>query len=153
MATLSDSLFSGKGRGDQEAFEGLHWGVGSLEGSLGLLSWDFHPWTVMNPSSLVEGAIWGVAVGVVLRSGGGGNFLPGLSLGLCSSSTWTCSSQETCLRPKGHLHLSGLRQSPPHHTLPWGPFPTYSVRAPSPPYNVVIFILQPMILRVSRRMA
>ena len=97
LATLSDSLFSGKGRGDWEAFEGLRRGVGSLEESLGLLSWDFHSWTVMNPSSLVEGAIWGIAVGVVLHGGGGGNFLPGLSLGLCSSSARTCSSQETCL--------------------------------------------------------
>ena len=86
LATLSDSLFSGKGRGDRKALEGLCRGVGSLEGSLGLLSWDFHPWTVMNPSSLVEGAIWGVAAGIVLHGGGGGNCLPGLSLGLLSSS-------------------------------------------------------------------
>ena len=97
LATLSDSLFSGTERGDREAFEGLRRGVGSLEESLGLLSQDFRPWTVMNPLSLVEGAIWGVAAGVVLRGGGGGNFLPGLSLGLRSSSAWTCSSQETCL--------------------------------------------------------
>ena len=58
LATLSASFFSGKGRGDQEALEGLLWGVGSLEGSLGLLSWDFRPCTVMNPPSL-EGATGG----------------------------------------------------------------------------------------------
>ena len=46
--------------------------------------------------------------------------------------------------PRGHLHLPGLWQSTPHHTLPWGLFPTYSVGAPSPPYDVVIFTLQPM---------
>ena len=33
---------------------------------------------------------------------------------------------------------------PLHHTLPWGPFLTYLVGAPSPPYDVVIFTLQPM---------
>ena len=86
LATLSDSLFSGKGRGDWEALEGLHQEVGSLEGSLGLLSQDFHLWTVMNPLSLVEGAIGGITVDIVLCGGGGGNFLPGLSLGLHSSS-------------------------------------------------------------------
>ena len=46
--------------------------------------------------------------------------------------------------PRGHLHLPGSRRSPPHHTLSWGPFPTYSVGAPSPPYDEVISILQPV---------
>ena len=55
LATLSASLLSGKGRGDQEALEDLRLGVGSLEGSLGLLSWDFRPRTGVNPSSSVEG--------------------------------------------------------------------------------------------------
>ena len=46
---------------------------------------------------------------------------------------------------KGGISTSlGSQQSPPHHTLPWGPFLTYSVGAPSPPYDVVIFTLQPM---------
>ena len=77
LATLSASFFSGKGRDDWEASEGLLWGVGSLEGSLGLLSWDFHPCTVMNPPSLVEGAIGGVVMEVDARlhGGSGGNFL------------------------------------------------------------------------------
>ena len=46
--------------------------------------------------------------------------------------------------PRGHLHLPGSWQSPPHHTLLWGPFLTYSVGAPSPPYDVVIFTPQPV---------
>ena len=103
LATLSDSLFSGKGRGDWEAFEGLLWGVGSLEGSLGLLSRDFRPWTMVNPSSLVEWVTRGVVMEVngVFRSGSGGKFPLGLSLGLCSSSARTYSSQETFGHPKG----------------------------------------------------
>ena len=103
LATLSDSLFSGKGRGDQEAFEGLLQGVGSLEGSLCLLSQDFHPWTMVNPSSLVEGATGSVVMEAdgVFHGGSGGKFLLGLSLGLCSSSARTCSSQETFGCPKG----------------------------------------------------
>ena len=77
LATLSASFFSGKGRGNQEALEGLLQGVGSLEGSLGLLSWDFRPCTVMNPPSLVEGATGGVVMeaDARLRGGSGGNFL------------------------------------------------------------------------------
>ena len=98
----------------------------------------------MNPSSLVEGAIWGIAVGVVLHSGGGGNCLPGLSLGLCSSSAWTCSSKETYLRPKG--------PSPPPWLVAVSPSPHTSMGTvsdllgggPFSPYDVVIFTLQPM---------
>ena len=78
LATLSASFFSGKERGDQEALEGLLWGIGSLEGSLGLLSRDFRPCTVMNPPSLVEGATGGVVMEADARLCGGGsagNFL------------------------------------------------------------------------------
>ena len=57
LATLSASLLSGKGRGNWEALEGLCLRVGSLEGSLGLLSRDFHPWTGTKPSSSVGGAV------------------------------------------------------------------------------------------------
>ena len=98
----------------------------------------------MNPSSLVEGAIWGIAVGVVLHGGDGGNFLPGLSLGLRSSSAWTCSSQETCLQPKG--------ASPPPWLMVVSPSPHTSMGTvsdlfgvgPFSPHDVVIFTLQPM---------
>ena len=55
LATLSASLLSRKGRGDREALEGLRLGVRSLEGSLGLLSQDFYPWTFVNPSSSAGG--------------------------------------------------------------------------------------------------
>ena len=75
LATLSDSLLSGKGRGDREALEGIRRGVGSLEGSLDLLSCDFCPWTRLNLSSLVEGATEGVEVEVVSHGGGRGNSL------------------------------------------------------------------------------
>ena len=121
LATLSDSLFSGKGRGDWEAFEGLLWGVGSLEGSLGLLSQDFHPWTMINPSSLVEGATRGVVMEVdgVFHGGSGGKFLLGLSSGLCSSSARTYSSQETFGRPKG--------VSPPPWVMVVSPWPHTSM--------------------------
>ena len=52
-------------------------GVGSLEGSLGLLSRDFHPCTVMNPPSPVEGATEGVVMeaDARLNGGSGGNLL------------------------------------------------------------------------------
>ena len=94
-----DSFLSGKGRSDWEALEGLHQGVGSLEGSLGLLCQDFHPWTIMNQSSLVEVATGGmvVAVRVVFYGGSGGNYFLRSSLDFRSSSAWTCSSKETCL--------------------------------------------------------
>ena len=62
LATLSALFFSGKGRGNREALEGLLQGVGSLEGSRGLLSWDFRPCKVMNPPSLVEGTTGGVVI-------------------------------------------------------------------------------------------
>ena len=77
LATLSASFFSGKGRGDWEALEGLLQGIGSLERSLGLLSHDFRPWTVMNPPSLVEGATRGVVMeaDARLHGGSGGNLL------------------------------------------------------------------------------
>ena len=77
LATLSASFFSGKGRGNQEALEGLLRGVRSLEGSLGLLSQDFHPCTVMNPPLLVERATKSVVMEADARlcGGGGGNFL------------------------------------------------------------------------------
>ena len=81
-----------EGESDREALEGLCLGVGSLEGSLGLLSRDFNPWTGVNPSSLVEGATEGVEVEVVPHCGGGGNFLLGSSVDACSSSAQTCSS-------------------------------------------------------------
>ena len=97
LATLSASLLSGKGRDDQEALEGLCLGVGSLEGSLGLLSWDFHPVTGVNPLSSVEGVTERVEVEAVPHCGGGGNSLLGASVDAHSSSFRTCSSQETCL--------------------------------------------------------
>ena len=99
LATLSASLLSGKGRGDREALEGLCLGVGSLEGSLGLLSRDFSPWTSVNPSSSVGGVA--EEVESVLRRGGGGNSLLGASSEAHSSSSWTCSSQDTCLWLEG----------------------------------------------------
>ena len=95
LATLSSSLLSGKGRGDWEALEGLCLGVGSLEGSLGLLSQDFHPWTGVNPSSSVEGVA--EEVEAVSHCRGGGNSLLGASVESRSSSSQTCSSQEMCL--------------------------------------------------------
>ena len=99
LATLSASLLSGKGRGDWEALEGLRLGVGSLEGSLGLLSRDFQPRTGVNPSSSVEEVT--EEVEAVPHCGGGGNSLLGASVDSRSSSSWTCSSQETCLRLGG----------------------------------------------------
>ena len=101
LATLLASLLSGKGRGDWEALEGLHLGVGSLEGSLGLLSWDFHPRTGVNPSSSVEGVTEGVEVGAVPHCRGGGNSLLGTPMDTHSSSARTCSSQEMCLQLGG----------------------------------------------------
>ena len=101
LATLSTSLLSEKGRGDWEALEGLHLGVGSLEGSLGLLSWDFHPWTSVNPSLSIEGVAEEVEVEAVPHCGGGGNSLLGASINSHSSSSQTCSSQETCLWLRG----------------------------------------------------
>ena len=101
LATLSASLLSGKGRGNWEALEGLHLGVGSLEGSLGLLSWDFRPRTGVNPSSSIEGVAEEVEVEAVPRCGGGGNSLLGASVDSHSSSSRTCSSQEMCLQLRG----------------------------------------------------
>ena len=98
LATLLASLLSGKGRGDWEALEGLCLGVASLEGSLGLLSRDFHPWTGVNPSPSVEGVAEEVEVEVVPHCGGRGNSLLGAPMDACSSSSQTCSSQETCIR-------------------------------------------------------
>ena len=97
LATLSTSLLSGKGRGDRETLEGLRLGVGSLEGSLGLLSQDFRPWTGVNPSSSIEGVAQEVEVEAVPRCRGGGNSLLGASVDSRSSSSQTCSFQETCL--------------------------------------------------------
>ena len=148
LATLSHSLFSGKGRDDWEALEGLRQVVGFLEGSLGLLSWDFRPWTVTKSSSLVEGATGGIAADAVLCGGGGGNFLLGLPFGPCSSSAWTSSSQETCLLPKG--------VSPPPWLTAVSPLPHTSMGTVSdlfsggpfcPPYDVVILFLQPVDLK------
>ena len=68
LATLSALLLSGNGRGEREALDGLLLRVGSLEGSLGLLSRDFLPWTIVNPSSLVGRAT--VEVEAVLLGGG-----------------------------------------------------------------------------------
>ena len=99
LATLSTLLLSGKGRGDQEALEGLHLGVGPLEGSLGLLSWDFHPWIRVNPPSSVAEAIEGVEAAP--HGGGGGSPLFGASFEAHSSSSQTCSSQEMYLQLKG----------------------------------------------------
>ena len=87
--------------GDWEALEGLRLGVGSLEGSLGLLSWDFHPRTGMNPSSSVEGVTEGVEVEAVPCCRGRGNSLLGVPVDAHSSSAQTCSSQETCLWLRG----------------------------------------------------
>ena len=98
----------------------------------------------MNPSPLVEGAIWGVAVGVVLRGGGGGSCLAGLSLGLCHSSGWTCSSQETCLRPKGASPPPWLAAVSPMPHTSMGTVSDLLSGGPSPPYDVVIFTLQPV---------
>ena len=99
LATLSASLLSGKGRGDREALEGLRLWVGSLEGSLGLLSWDFCPQTGVNPSSSVGGVT--EEVEAVPCRGGGGNSLLSASFEACSSSSHTCSSQEMCLQLGG----------------------------------------------------
>ena len=101
LATLSASLLSGKGRGDREALEGLCLGIGSLEESLGLLSWDFRPWTGVNPSSSIEGVAEKVEVEAVPCCGGRGNSLLGASVDTHSSSSQTCSSQETCLQLRG----------------------------------------------------
>ena len=101
LATLCTLLLSGKGRGDWEALEGLHLGVGSLEGTLGLLSLDFCPQTGVNPSSSVEGVAEEVEVEAVPHCGGGGNSLLGASIDSHSSSSQTCSSQETCLWLRG----------------------------------------------------
>ena len=97
LVTFSASLLSGKGRGDREALEGLCLGVGSLEGSLGLLSQDFHTRTSVNLSSSVEGVAEEVEVEVVPCCRGGGNSLLGASVDPRSSSSQTCSSQEMCL--------------------------------------------------------
>ena len=97
LATLSESLLSGKWRGDWEALEGLRLGVGSLEGSLGLLSWDFHPRTSVNQSPSVEGVAEEVEVEAVPHCGGRGNSLLGAPMDACSPSSQTFSSQETCL--------------------------------------------------------
>ena len=101
LATLSTSFLSGKGRGDWEALEGLRLRVGSLEGSLGLLSRDFHPQTGVNPSSSVEGVAEEVEVEAVPHCRGGGNSLLGASVDSHSSSSWTCSFQEKCLQLRG----------------------------------------------------
>ena len=101
LATLSGSLLSGKGRGDREALKGLRLGVGSLEGSLGLLSWDFHPQTGVNPSLSIEGVAEEVEVEAVPHCRGGGNSLLGASVDARSSSSQTCFSQETCLWLRG----------------------------------------------------
>ena len=124
-----------------------------MEGSLCLLSRDFRPWTVMNPSSLVEGAIWGVAVGIVLHGGGGGNSSQGCLWASAPPPPGLAPPRRPVYDSREHLHLPGSWWSPPCHTLPCGPFPTYSVGAPSPPYDVVIFTLQPMDLEVSNRVA
>ena len=99
LATLSASLLNGKGRGDWEALEGLCLRVGSLEGSLGLLSLDFHPWTGVNLSSSVE--VVAEEVKAMPHRGGGGNSLLGASSEVCFSSSHTRSSQETCLWLRG----------------------------------------------------
>ena len=112
LATLATSLLSGKGRGDQEALEGLHLGVGSLEGSLGLLSQDFHPRTGVNPSLSVEGVTEEVEVEAVPRCRGGGNSLLGASMDSHSSSSQTCSSQEMCLRLRGASPPAWLTAAP-----------------------------------------
>ena len=101
LATLSASLLSGKGRGDWEALEGLCLGVGSLEGSLGLLSQDFHPWTSVNPSSSIEGVTEEVELEAVPHCRGRGNSLLGASMDAHSSSSQTCYSQEMCLQLGG----------------------------------------------------
>ena len=101
LATLYTSLLSGKGRGDWEALEGLRLGVGSLEGSLGHLSQDFHPQTGVNPSLSIEGVTEEVKVEAVPRCRGGGNSLLGASLDSHSSSSRTCSSHEICLQLRG----------------------------------------------------
>ena len=146
LATLSDSLFSGKQRGDQEAFEGLLWGVGSLEGSLDLLSRDFCPWTIMNPSSLVEGATGGVVMEVDVVFHGGceaissqdclwasAPLLPGLAPprrpvdtqgGISTSLVHGSFSLTT------HLHRDHFQ------SIWWGSL--------LPSYDVVILLLQPM---------
>ena len=110
LATLSASLLSGKGRGDLEALEGLCLGVGSLEGSLGLLSWDFCPWTSVNLSSSVGGVAEDVEA--VPHRGGGGNSLLGASSEVCSSSSQTFSSQETCLWLRGAFPPPWLTAAP-----------------------------------------
>ena len=101
LASLSASLLSGKGRGDREALEGLCLGVGSLEGSLGLLSQDFCPWTGVNPSLSVEVVTEGVEVEAVPHCRGGGNSLLGAPVDARYSSAQTFSSQEMCLWPGG----------------------------------------------------
>ena len=99
LATLSASLLSGKRRGDWEALEGLHLWVGSLEGSLGLLSWDFCPQTGVNPSSSVGGVE--EELKAVPCRGGGGNSLLSASFEARSSSSQTCASKEMCLWLRG----------------------------------------------------
>ena len=145
LATLSDSLFSGKGRGDWEAFEGLLQRVGSLEGSLGLLSQDFHPWTMVNPSSLVEGATRGVVVEAdsVFCSGGGGKLLLGSSLGLCSffhqdlflpGDLWTSQGGISTSLVSGSFSLTTHLHGDRFQLIQWGFL--------LPPYDLIVLLLQ-----------
>ena len=132
------SFFSGKGRGNQEALEGLLWGVGSLEGSLGLLSQDFRPCTVMNPPSLVGGGhrrCCDDGKGARLRGGCGGQFS---SEGFLRASAPLLPGPAPPRRPfevpEGRLHLPGSQQvSLLHHPPPWEPVLICSVGVPSLP--------------------
>ena len=131
-ATLSASLLSGKGRGDWEALEGLRLGVGSLEGSLGLLSWDFHPWTSVNPSSSIEGVAEEVEVEAVPHCGGGGNSILGASVDLVSLHLRLVLPKRRVYGSEVHLYLPGLQLLQPHYTPPWGLFQELWVEDPSP---------------------
>ena len=143
LATLSTSLLSGKGRGDWEALEGLHLGVGSLEGSLGLLSRDFRPRTGVNPSSSIEGVTEEVEVEAVPCCRGRGQF-PSRSLRGCSLlfipdlffprdvfMAWRCvctSLTRSCSSFATHLHGNCFRD--------------FRWRTLLSSYDVIIFLFQ-----------
>ena len=99
---------------------------------------------MVNPSSLVEGATRGVVMEAdgVFCSGSGGKFLLGLSLGLCSSSARTCSSQETFGLPKGAILPPWVTAVSPSPHTSMGTVSDLFGGGPFSPYDVIILLLQ-----------